>query len=232
MPPLLPRSQKLRTALLVAGSLVFVAIVAAILVSLADSGAKHSPANGKAKKPSGTTAKAKNPSTNLVMGRVVVQNTGFPSAVKAPVRRVVMNATQSYFDDAIQTPLRHGKVNNAYAKVFDAGVSGAARRRDRATLTDAATGPLLGPVRIGASRVRIDGLGDPSGKLMLVATTFTLDVSAPTATGKLTISRHTELTFAYESGHWLVTAYHVSVQRSIGKKTTSNTARAGKATTT
>jgi hypothetical protein len=232
VPPLLPRSKKLRTALLVAGSLVFVAIVVAVLVSLGDSGAKHTPSLGKAKKPSGTTAKTKNPETLLVMGRVVVQNTGFPTAVKAPVRRVVMSATQRYFDDAIQAPLLHGKVDNAFATVFDAGVSGAARHGDRETLTDAATGPIRGPVRMGASKVRIDGLGDPSGKLVLVATTFTLDVNATTPTGKLTISRHTELTFAYESGHWLVTAYHVSVQRSIGKKTTSTTARAGKATTT
>jgi len=232
VPPLLPRSKKLRTALLVAGSLVFVAIVVAILVSLADSGTKHTPTLGKAKKPSATTAKAKNPAVKLVVGRVVVQNTGFPTAVKPPVQRVVMSATQRYFDDAIQAPLLHGKVDNAYASVFDAGVSGAARQRDRETLTDAATGPIRGLVRIGASKVRIDALGDPSGKPMLIATTFTVDVNAPTPTGTLTISRPTELTFAYESGHWLVTAYDVSVQRSIGKKTTSTTARSGKATTT
>ncbi|MDQ1511983.1 MAG: hypothetical protein QOG50_3827 [Actinomycetota bacterium] len=233
MPPLLPRSKKLRTASLVAGSLVFVAIVAAILVSLA-SGDKHSPGIGKSKRPSGTTtaAKAKNRPTKLALGRVVVQNTGFPTAVSVRARRAVMNSTQRYFDDAIQGPLRHGKVDKAYSKAFDAGVKASAASRDRATLTDSATGPIRGPVRIDATRVRIDGLGDPTGKLTLLATSFTLRVIATTPTGRLTIKRSTELTFANESGRWLVTAYNVSVQRSIGKKTTSTTAHSGKTTTT
>jgi hypothetical protein len=160
-----------------------------------------------------------------------VQNTGFPTKVRRRVRRAVMSATQRYFDDAIQAPLSRGKVNNNYSKVFDPGVNGLAAHRDRATMTELATGPIRGPVRMRASTVRIDGLGDPTGKPALVATTFTLKVNVATPRGKLTIKRHTELTFAYESGAWRVTAYDVTVRRSIGRKTTTTTARSGPRTT-
>ncbi len=227
MPSPLPRSKKLRTALLMAGSVVFVGVVAAILVSTADSGTKHTPAKTKPKQQ--VVADAKKQSLKLVLGRVVVQNTGFPAAIRPPVRRAVMAATQRYFDRAIQAPLQTGKVNPGFTRLFDTGVNGLAARRDRATLTEAATGPIRSPVRIASSRVRMDGLGDPSGKVALVATSFTLQVNAGTPTGKLKINRHTELTFAYESGQWRVTAYRVTVRRSIGPKTRSTTAHSGPA---
>ena len=38
--------------------------------------------------------------------------------------RAVMSATQRYFNYAIQDPLRHGRINNAYSKVFDPGIRG------------------------------------------------------------------------------------------------------------
>jgi hypothetical protein len=230
---LLPRSKKLRTALLVAGSLVVVAVVVAILVILADSGTKGNPA-----KPPSVPAKkqavadVKKRSLELVMGKVEVQNTGFPAAVRPRVRAAVMAATQQYFDDAIQAPLRTGKVNNGYVKVFDARVNGPAARRDRATLTEAATGPIQAPVSINSSRVHIDGLGDPSGSITLVATSFNLEIKARTPTGTLRIVRRTELTFMRDSGAWRVTAYRVTVRRSVGHKSTSTTARSGPGTTT
>jgi len=230
VPSFLPESKKLRTALLAAASLVFVGVIAAVLVMLADSDTKP-----KAAKP-GTTKTtpgkpAKPPWLKLVIGPVIVQSPGPPARVRPPVRRAVMGATQRYFDYAIQTPLRRGRVNNAYSKIFDPGVKGFAARRDRAVLTDGGVGPIRGPVRMSASRVRVDGLGDPAGKLTLVATTFTLKVNTATPTGKLTIRRHTELTFAYESNRWVVTAYKVTVRRSLGAKTTTTTARSGPGTT-
>lgn len=230
MPPLLPRSKNLRTALAVAGSLIFVGIVAAILVSSGDSGTKHA-ASTTTKPKKQVVADVKKQSLKLILGRVVVANTGFPTKLRPPVRRAVMAATQRYFDDAIQAPLRNGKVNNAYSKLFDTGVNGLAARRDRATMTEAATGPLRSPISIAASRVRIDGLGDQSGKPILVSTSFSLQVNARTPTAKLKINRHTELTFAYESGQWRVTAYSVTVRRSIGPKTTQTTVHSAPGTT-
>ena len=228
MPTLLPRSKKLRTALLVVGSLAFVGIVAAILVSSADSGPKQTPAaKAKAKAKQHAKAVAQETSTDLKVGKVVVQNTGFPTAVNLPTKRAVMSATQRYFNYAIQDPLRGGRVNNKYTKEFDRGVSGLAGGKDRATLTEATTGPIRGPVTIHAARVQIDVLGDPTGAPSLIAASFSVKVYTATPAGKLTISRQTELTFADEKHGWIVTAYHVTVVRKIGGKTTSTTAHRG-----
>jgi hypothetical protein len=229
VPSLLPRSKKLRTALAVVGSVVLVGAIVAVMVSSADSGSDQA-TRGTTKSP--PTNAAKKTWTKLLPGGVVVQSAGPPFVtVRPPVRRAVMGATQRYFDDAIQAPLRNGRVNVAYSKVFDPGVNGLAARRDRAALTDAATGPIKGNVRMLASRVRIDGLADPTGQLTLVATTFTLKVKAATPTGQLTIKRNTELTFSHDSGRWLVTAYRVTVRRSLGAKTTTTTAQSGPGTT-
>jgi len=219
--------------LLVAGSLVFVGIVAAILVASAGSGGKDTPAaKAKAKAKQHAAAAKKEGTTKLKVGKVVVQNTGFPAAVKLADKRAVMSATQRYFNDAIQDPLRTGRINAAYSKVFDPGIRGLAAGKDRATLTEATTGPIRGPVTIHAARVRIDGLGDPTGALAMLATTFAVKVDTATPAGKLTIRRHTELTFALEKKGWIVTAYRVTVRRSIAGKTTTTTARGGPGTTT
>jgi hypothetical protein len=75
--------------------------------------------------------------------------------------------------------------------------------------------------------VRIDALGDPTGKVALAATSWTMNVKTPTPKGRLTIRRRTELTFANELGKWVVTAYRVTVRRSIGAKTASQTITSG-----
>jgi hypothetical protein len=224
VPRLLPRSKNLRLAVLVAASIIFVAVVAALLVNSANSGGNHKTAVHHPKsKPA--TPKTKN--VKLVVGAVVVQNAGPPASVTSKIRTALMSATQRYFDDAIEAPLVHGTVDNGYEAVFDSGVKGPASGKDRAALTESATGVIRQPVKMLASSVRIDGLGDPTGKLALAATTFTFRATAPTPTGKLTIVRQTELTFANESGRWLVTAYHVGVVRTLGRTTTTTKAHAG-----
>jgi hypothetical protein len=206
---------------LVAAAVVFVAALAAVLVSIADSGSKKKLTVAQPK------ARPTTKSLTLVVGAVDVQSAGPPATVSPGVRRALMRATQQYFDDAIQGPLRHKAVNVAYTQVFDPGVKGDAAGRDRAALTESATGVIRGAAHLLATPVRIDGLGDPTGKLVLAATTFALQAKANTPTGPLTIRRHTELTFANEFGKWVVTAYRVTVRRSIGPSATASTVHSG-----
>jgi hypothetical protein len=159
----------------------------------------------------------------LKIGKVVVQNAGPPAKVTRAIRRTLLSSTQFYVDGAIIAPLERGQVNKQYAKVFDGGVRKAAARNDLAVLTEAATGKARGAVTATASPVRIDALGDPTGKVALAATSFTMNVKTPTPKGRLTIRRKTELTFAYEFGKWYVTGYQVTVRRSVGAKTASKT---------
>ena len=224
MPRFFPRSKNARIAVAAAASIVVIAVIAAIVAG-SGSGSPHK----RATKPKPKPAIAKTAALTLVTGPVVVQDTGPPASVSSTVKTALMRATQQYFDDAVQAPLVHGAVDDGYESLFDAGVKGPASGKDRAALTESATGVIRQPVQMRASTVRIDGLGDPTGKLAFTATTFTLHVTAPTPTGRLTIVRQTELTFANESGKWLVTAYQVSVVRSLGTKTTTTTAHAGTA---
>jgi hypothetical protein len=215
------RAPKKKTALIVGASVVAVAVVAVLLASLANSGDSS---NAPKKKAGTTTPAATSKALILRAGAVHVQNTGLPTKVQSPARVALLRVAQGYLDNAIMAPLEHGAVNNAYATSFDPGVKRAAARTDRAVLTEARLGNATGPVVATAAPVRIDVVGDPTGKIALAATTFTMQIKAPTAKGTLTIRRLTELTFAKEFGRWFVTAYRVTVRRSFGAKTTSSTA--------
>jgi hypothetical protein len=70
-------------------------------------------------------------------------------------------------------------------------------------------------------------MGDQTGKLVLVAATFGVDVNGTGSSGPLKISRLAELTFAPEGGRWVVTAYRVGVDRTASARTDSAVARAG-----
>jgi hypothetical protein len=216
------RAPKKKTALIVGASVVAVAVVAVLLANLADSGSGTKAAKKKAT--TTTTPAATSTALKLRLGAAHIQNTGLPTKVKLPVRLALVKIAQGYVDNAIMAPLEKGAVNNAYATSFDPGVKRAAARTDRAVLTEVRTGAATGPVKATASPVRIDVVGDPTGKIALAATTFTMQIKAPTAKGLLTIRRRTELTFANEFGRWYVTAYRVTVRRSLGAKTTSSTA--------
>ena len=221
MPSLLPRSKKLRTALLVLVSIVIIGIAASLLANTADSGSKQKSTG------SSTVAPPKNVAAlRLRIGTVSIQNTGPPAKIMAPVRRAVLDATQIYVDDAILAPLKSGRVDTSYQSMFDSGVDSAAGP-DRPALTEGSTGVVRGAVHATASPLRIDGIGDQSGKIALVATTFGMTVKASTPAGPLTITRLTELTFANEFGKWRVTAYKVVVQRHVGATTTSKRASTG-----
>jgi hypothetical protein len=222
MPSLLPRSKKLRTALLVLVSIVIIGIAASLLANTADSGSKQKSTG------SSTVAPQKNVAAlRLRIGTVSIQNTGPPAKIQAPVRRAVLDATQVYVDDAILAPLKSGRVDTGYQSMFDSGVKSAAAGPDRPALTEGSTGVVRGAVHATASPLRIDGIGDQSGKIALVATTFGLTVKASTPAGPLTITRLTELTFANEFGKWRVTAYKVVVRRRVGATTTSKRASTG-----
>jgi hypothetical protein len=158
----------------------------------------------------------------LELGDVDVQSAGPQATISKAVQQSVLDASQSYVDDAILAPLEDGKLDRDYAKLFDSAVRVPATGRDQGTVTEAGTGSVK-PVKATATKVRLDGMGDQTGKVVLVAATFGVDVS-----GKgVRIKRLTELTFANEKGEWVVTAYRVGVQRSTSARTTAAVAHAG-----
>ena len=214
MPSLLPRSKKVRTALIVIASIVVIAVVAGLLASTADSG--HKKTRGTTKTAPPTTSALK-----LAVGVVKVQNTGTDTKLPSSIQGAVLQAAQTYVNDAVLAPLKSGHVDDGYEKIFGLSLRPAASGPDRGALTEATTGAARGAVSSTASRVRIDGIGDPTGKIALVATTFTLTVTATTQAGPLVLHRNTALTFENQFGSWVVTAYDVGVLRSGGAATSA-----------
>ena len=209
---------------MIAGSVVVVVVVAVILANTADSGGKkHS-----ATKQTTTTPPVAVPAAlKLAIGKVNIQNTGVPTKVKKPVRDAVLSAAQAYVDDAVIAPLKLGKVDNAYERLFDQGVRAAASGPDRGVLTEAKLGTARGELHATASKVDLDAIGDQTGKPALVATTFVMTVKTTTPAGPITVRQITEFTFANVFGKWFVTAYDVGVHRTVGATTTSKTATTG-----
>jgi hypothetical protein len=206
------RSIKPRTALIAGGSVVVIAILAVVLVKLATGG------NGS-KKP----AKVENSAgLRLEIGDVAVESAGPPAKISTSTQQSVLDSSQAYVDAAILGPLENGKLGRTYAQLFDSGVRAAATGHDEATITEVRTGKNT-PEKATATKVRLDGLGDPTGKVVLVAATFGVDVTIKGAK----IQRLTELTFANEHDKWVVTAYRVGVKRATSARTTAAVAHAG-----
>jgi len=216
------RSNNVRTAAIVGGSIVVVAVIALVLANLAFSGS-----GGDKTKPKHVANSA---GLTLKIGSVGVQSAGPQPRVSSSVKQAVLDASQAYVDDAVLAPIEKGHVNLAYAKIFDRAVRGDASGRDRATLTEIRTGELKAPVTATATPVRLDGMGDQTGKLVLLAATFGVDVSGKGSSGPLKITRLAELTFAPEGGRWMVTAYRVGVKRTATAHTDSAVAGAGNGT--
>jgi len=208
----------------VAGVVLLVAIVVTVVAVLADS-----PKKEKATAPTTTTVPRAPviPRVKLRIGRVFVQNVGPPAHVRRPVRRELLAAAQRYVDDAIIAPLEKGHLIAGYGKMYDPALRSGALGHDLAVLTEAKMGFRRDRVHATASPVRVDAIGGPDGRPALVALTFALNVDTPTAKGPLAIRRRTELTFVPEFGRWRVTAYRVSVQRSLGRGGRKAHARAG-----
>jgi hypothetical protein len=89
-------------------------------------------------------------------------------------------------------------------------------------LTDESLGKATRYVEI-AKPVKISGLADASGTLLLLATNLSLKVKAAVGSGAVTVTRDVELTFDKPGDNWVVTAYRVKAIRKAPKKATTTT---------
>jgi len=208
------------------GVVVIAAVIALVLVLSAGSG-DDTVAHTPNQKTTTTRPKAEPPRLKLVIGPVHVQSTGAPAKVAPSLRRALLRTAQRYVDDAIIAPLERGHAVPGYAQMYDPSVKGRATGRDLADLTEVKMGFRRKRVFASASRVRLDALGAPSGRVALVALSWSLNIDTITSKGRLAIRRHTELTFDKEFGRWLVIAYKVDVERTVGKHHKTATTRSG-----
>ncbi len=189
------------------------AVAICLVVALAgscSSGHKKTPA-GKSQE-STASGSATRRTRVLVVGSTNLQRAGARGAITRATRHAVLAAAQRYVDRAILAPLETGKAGRGYPALFVPGLRPAATRADLRVLTDLAVGNTATLVE-QPSPVALSGLADASGRLLYLATKFSVTVHVTNAGGPMTINRDVELTFAPVGNVWLVTAYRVNVTR-------------------
>jgi hypothetical protein len=205
---------------------LFLAFLALVTVSCGGGGDDES----EAKTETSTTVTTEPPlEFELERGEAVVASAGGDVALDDKVQQAVVDASQKYIELAVLGPIVNGKIGKGYGNLFDAAVKGAATGADRAALTDEDIPKATETPTVTAAPVRVDAIADATGQVLLLATTFDVDVRAETKNGEMSVIRNNELTFAPgPNGKWLITAYRVSAERDLPKaKTTTSTAAEG-----
>ena len=163
----------------------------------------------------------------LKVGKVDVESAGPPNVqIDTATGKAVLAAAQRYIDSAVFAPLKAGTIGAGYGALFAPAVKAVANGADRRALTDLDVGKATS-VTTKATPVELSALAGSVGELMYVATDFGLTVKGTGASGKFTMTRHVELTFATTGKSWLVTAYRVSSVRTSAAGTTTTTASLG-----
>ena len=203
----------------------FVFVALALVAGACGGGSKHNST------PPVTTPKVLAIKTSVLkVGKVDVESAGPNVQIDTATGRAVLGTAQSYIDNAVFAPLKVGTIGAGYGALFDPGVKASAFGTDRGALTDLDVGKATSLIT-KASPVELSALVGTSGDLVYVATDFDLSVKGSAASGKFTMTRHVELTFAKTGKSWLVTAYRVNSVRKSVTGTTTTTASAGTTTT-
>ncbi|MGH8979046.1 MAG: hypothetical protein ACRDV7_13290 [Acidimicrobiia bacterium] len=203
------------------------ALVAALAIALFGSACSGSDASESDKPARTTTTTTKAATVLLTGGEALVASAGPDVPIDEAAKQAVLGQSQRYVDTAVLAPLVDGAVGAEYAGLFDAAVNANATGADKAALTEEGTAPVTTSPNVTATPVRFDGLADRNGALLLVATTFDLDVAGDTEAGPIQIHRTNQLTFAPQpNGTWAITAYRVGVTHSTPDATTSTTVEA------
>ncbi len=115
--------------------------------------------------------------TALVAGKIDIESAGpavnLPKATKAKL----LGVAQSYVDAAVHEPLTSGEIGDGFAKLFERDLREPATGRDKDALTDGSLGKATKYVE-SSKPVKISGLADGSGKLLLLSTDVSLQVKA------------------------------------------------------
>jgi hypothetical protein len=162
----------------------------------------------------------------LKVESVNIQTAGPSVPIDTPTGRAVLGVAQRYIDEAVFAPLKTGNLGGGFPTLFEPALRANATGADKPALTDIAVGKVTN-LSTTATPVRLSALEGPLGELMYVATVFDLTAKATAGTGRLSIQRHVELTFAKTGSAWRVTAYRVRAIRKSAAGTTTTTAKGG-----
>lgn len=179
--------------------------------------------DGESGEPAPTTAVRAD--ARLAPGEVAVHGAGAETRLDDATVAAAVNVAQRYVDTAVLGPVVEGEVADGFAALFEDALRERATTTDAAALTDAGVPRATERPDVDATPVRIDALADPAGSVVLLGTTFEVDVRVPAASGTYGLHRSGELTLAPgPDGGWLVTGYRMVVTRDLPEGPPATTA--------
>jgi hypothetical protein len=203
MPPTNTRISRARRA----------ALLACAAATVAALGAGSSPAGaamGVAKRPK--------PVVKVSAGDLTVYKVGDnPQPLPDGVRDQVMATLTGYLNAATVKPLQTGTADPAaLATALAPTVTARLTGSDRAVLLDEGLPKAVSRIVLDAAPVKLTGLADGDGKIVVVTANLDATTTTKTAKGKVSIKRAGDLVLTPADGTWKISGYTLTVDR-LGK---------------
>jgi hypothetical protein len=178
----------------------------------------------------GAAKKKPKPVVNMSVGELAVFRVGNdPQTIPDDVRDKVMATIGTYVTAATVKPLQKGAVDDAaLASTLAPAATARASGPDRATLVDEGLPKALGRIVVSAEPIKLTGLADAQGQVVVVTAALKTTTTAKTAKGSLLITRTGELVLSPDAGGWRIDGYDLAVER-VGKGIAPTTPTAGAA---
>jgi hypothetical protein len=172
-----------------------------------------------AKRAAPSTTVVPNTNVSLQLGDVSADSAGPPAQMTPEQSQAILKVVGAYLTAATVDPLRGAKPADDLSALFGAGALARVTGPDRAVMVDEGLPKVTGDLNVTAQPIKVVGLGDQGGAIVLATATIDLDIQGVTAAkgDPLRILRKGDLVLSPDaSGAWKVTAFNIAVARSGG----------------
>jgi hypothetical protein len=191
-------------------------VIVAIIVVLAGCGGGG---DDKGKAAPASTTVVPNTNVSLQLGEVSAESAGPPAQLSPAQSQAILTVVGDYLTAATVDPLRSAKPAGDLSALFAAGALARVTGPDRPVMVDEGLPKVTGDLNVTAQPVKVVGLGDQSGTIVLATASIDLDIQGATAakSAPLKILRKGDLVLSPDpTGAWRVTAFNIAVARSGG----------------
>ena len=191
-------------------------VVVAMIVVLAGCGGGG---DEKSKSAPPSTTKVPNTNVSLALGDVSAESAGPPAQLSPAQSQAILKVVGDYLTAATVDPLRSARPAGDLSALFAGGALARVTGPDRPVMVDEGLPKVTGDLDVTAQPVKVVGLGDQSGTIVLATASIDLDIQGVTADegAPLRILRKGDLVLTPDpTGAWRVSAFNVAVARSGG----------------